>query len=124
MGLSWNDRRLERRVKPGDGKPLKPFRWWQMTRRSLLSIALPVGGRGGLSATYTVEVKHGGDPESGVVRARLYRDGLCEAESSSRPASRSPAGRSRSAGAKSACAAATSSRTTAGDAARPRPALG
>ncbi|MBK3556475.1 hypothetical protein JHN55_08010 [Streptomyces sp. MBT56] len=79
MGLSWNDRRIERRVKPGDGKPLKPFRWWQMTRRSLLSIALPVGG--GLSATYTVEVKHGGDPESGVVRARLYRDGLCEAES-------------------------------------------
>ncbi|SCF91334.1 hypothetical protein GA0115255_110968 [Streptomyces sp. Ncost-T6T-2b] len=79
MGLSWNDRRLERRVKPGDGKPLKPFRWWQMTRRSLLSLPLPVGG--GLSATYTVEVKHGGDPETGVVRARLYRDGLCEAES-------------------------------------------
>ncbi|MFF4856826.1 hypothetical protein ACFY2N_18240 [Streptomyces rubiginosohelvolus] len=79
MGLSWNDRRLERRVKPGDGKPLKPFRWWQMTRRSLLSIVLPVGG--GLSATYTVEVKHGGDAETGVVRARLYRDGICEAES-------------------------------------------
>ncbi|MGW6589476.1 hypothetical protein [Streptomyces globisporus] len=79
MGASWNERRRERRVKPGDGKPLKPFRWWQMTRRSLLAIALPVGG--GLSATYTVEVKHGGDPETGMVRARLYRDGLCEAES-------------------------------------------
>ncbi|MER5814206.1 hypothetical protein ABT140_02600 [Streptomyces californicus] len=79
MGSSWNERRLERRVRPGDGKPLKPFRWWQLTRRSLLSLALPVGG--GLSATYTVEVKHGGDAETGVVRARLYRDGACEAES-------------------------------------------
>ncbi|MFJ9624761.1 hypothetical protein [Streptomyces sp. NPDC101181] len=79
MGSSWNDRRLERRVKPGDGKPLKPFRWWQMTRRSLFFIALPVGG--GRSTTYTVEVKHGGDAETGVVRARLYRDGFCEAES-------------------------------------------
>ncbi|MFE9380292.1 hypothetical protein [Streptomyces sp. NPDC006855] len=81
MGLSWNDRRRERRVKPGDGKPLRPFRWWQLTRRSLLSIVLPVGDGGGLSATYTVEVKHGGDAETGVVRARLYRDGFCEAES-------------------------------------------
>ncbi|MBK0376032.1 hypothetical protein I3215_24620 [Streptomyces sp. RB110-1] len=79
MGSSWNERRLERRVRPGDGKPLKPFRWWQLTRRSLLSLALPVGG--GLSATYTVEVKHGGDAETGVVRARLYRDGVCAAES-------------------------------------------
>lgn len=79
MRSSWNDRRLERRVKPGDGKPLKPFRWWQMTRRSLLSVALPAGG--GHSATYTVEVRHGGDAETGVVRARLYRDGFCEAES-------------------------------------------
>ncbi|MBD3546935.1 hypothetical protein H4F93_15955 [Streptomyces sp. JV180] len=79
MGSSWNERWLERCVRPGDGKPLKPFRWWQLTRRSLLSLALPVGG--GLSATYTVEVKHGGDAETGVVRARLYRDGVCEAES-------------------------------------------
>jgi hypothetical protein len=75
---SWNERRLAKRVKPGDGRALKPFRWWQMTRRSVMSIALPVGGR---EVVHTIDVKHGGDAESGVVRAGLYLDGQLQAQS-------------------------------------------
>lgn len=78
MSPSWNERRLAKRVKPGDGRPLKPFRWWQMTRRSVMSIALPVGGR---QVMHTIEVKHGGDDETGVVRAGLYLDGQLRAQS-------------------------------------------
>lgn len=78
MSPTWNERRLAKRVKPGDGRPLKPFRWWQMTRRSVMSIALPVDGR---QVMHTVEVKHGGDAETGVVRAGLYLDGQLRAQS-------------------------------------------
>jgi hypothetical protein len=75
---NWNERRLAKRVKPGDGRALKPFRWWQMTRRSVMSIALPVDGR---QVLHTVEVKHGGDAETGVVRAGLYLNGQLRAQS-------------------------------------------
>jgi hypothetical protein len=75
---SWNERRLTKRAKPGDGRALKPFRWWQMMRRSVLSITLPVHGR---PVVHTVEVKHGGDPQYGVVRAGLYLDGYLRLES-------------------------------------------
>ncbi|MCO1581599.1 hypothetical protein M8C13_38205 [Crossiella sp. SN42] len=78
MSESWNERRLAKRAKPGDGRALKPFRWWQMVRRSVLSITLPVHGR---PVVHTVEVKHGGDAESGVVRAGLYLDGRLRLES-------------------------------------------
>lgn len=75
---SWNDRRLSRRVKPGDGRPLRPFRWWHMLTRSVLSISLPAGGR---VVVHSVEVMHGGDLNTGEVMARLYRDGRLDAES-------------------------------------------
>ena len=78
MSPSWNERRLARRVKPGDGRDLKPFRWWQMTRRSLMSITLPDGDR---QVVHTIEVKHGGDAVSGVVTAGLYLDGRLRAQS-------------------------------------------
>jgi hypothetical protein len=78
MSPSWNERRLAKRVEPGDGRPLKPFRWWQMTRRSVMSIALPLDGR---QVMHTIEVKHGGDAETGVVRAGLYLDGQLRAQS-------------------------------------------
>ncbi|MCG8914961.1 hypothetical protein L6E12_04045 [Actinokineospora sp. PR83] len=78
MTESWNERRRAKRAKPGDGRALKPFRWWQMVRRSVLSITLPVHGR---PVVHTVEVKHGGDAESGVVRAGLYLDGHLRLES-------------------------------------------
>ncbi|WP_285105526.1 hypothetical protein [Promicromonospora sp. MEB111] len=83
MTARWNDRRLVKRVKPGDGRQLAPFRWWQMTRRSVLSIALPTDPATprGETSVYTVEVKHGGDPETWEVLAGLYRDGRHVAES-------------------------------------------
>lgn len=81
MTESWNDLRLTRRVKPGDGRSLKPFRWWQILRRSVLSIALPIGASSERAAVYTVEVKHGGDLQTGEIMASLYRDGRREAVS-------------------------------------------
>jgi hypothetical protein len=78
MGASWNERRLTNRAKPGDGRPLKPFRWWQMMRRSVLSITLPVDGQ---PVVHTVEVNHGGDSRYGVVRAGLHLDGRLRLES-------------------------------------------
>ncbi|WHT22793.1 hypothetical protein N8J89_17520 [Crossiella sp. CA-258035] len=78
MSASWNQRRLAKRAEPGDGRALKPFRWWQMVRRSVLSITLPVHGR---PVVHTVEVRHGGDAESGVVRAGLYLNGRLQLES-------------------------------------------
>lgn len=64
--------RWSTRIKPGDGRPLRPFRWWQMFRRSVLSIALPSEGR---EVVHAIEVKHGGDPETGEIMASLYVDG-------------------------------------------------
>ncbi len=77
MSPSWNDRRLARRARPVDGRPLTPFRWWQLLRRSVLSISLDNGGR---PVVHTVEVRHSGD-SNGVVRARLYLDGVLTLES-------------------------------------------
>lgn len=77
MSAGWNDRRLERRARPADGRPLRPFRWWQAFRRSLLSITLEHEGR---PVVHTVEVRHGGGA-NGVVRASLYVDGVRHLES-------------------------------------------
>lgn len=77
MSASWNDRRLTRRARPADRRPLTPFRWWQLLRRSVLSISLERAGR---PVVHTVEVRHGGDA-GGVVRAGLYLDGVLHLES-------------------------------------------
>lgn len=74
MESTWRERRWTRRAKAGDGSSLKPFRWWQVTTRSVMSIALDDGV--GRSVMHTVDVRHGGDASDGVVRARLYRDGV------------------------------------------------
>ena len=67
-------RRLaSRRLRPGDGRPLPPFRWWQLLGRSVMHLDLSGPGRPG--PRYTVDVRHGGDGSDGEVRARLYRDG-------------------------------------------------
>ena len=70
--------RAARRVKPGDGRPLKRFRWWQSFSRSLFY--LRVESDGGEPITYAVDVRHGGD-SSGEIRAHLYRNGTLHAES-------------------------------------------
>lgn len=75
----WRDARAARRVKPGDGRPLPRFRWWQLLSRSLLTLPLrtPDGGM----VTYAVDVRHLGDRDDGAVRARLYADGALTAHS-------------------------------------------
>lgn len=69
----WLRRRAAKRVKPGDGRPLKRFRWWQSLSRSLFYLRLD-------DAVYAIDVKHGGD-ESGEVTGYLYLDGRLSAKS-------------------------------------------
>lgn len=66
----WRQQRAEKRVKPGDGRPLAPYRWWQTFSRSVFSLRLS-----GSSAEYVVDVRTTGDASDGEVRARLYRNG-------------------------------------------------
>ena len=74
MLKDWRRRRAVQRVKPGDGRPLKRFRWWQMfLGRALLHLQLT--GDDGRRVVYSVDVRHQGDGKDGVVRAQLYRDG-------------------------------------------------
>ena len=80
MLKEWRRRRAVQRVKPGDGRPLKRFRWWQMfLGRALLHLQLT--GDDGRRVVYSVDVRHWGDKDDGEVRARLYRDGRHHAES-------------------------------------------
>ncbi|PJJ71469.1 hypothetical protein CLV46_1017 [Diaminobutyricimonas aerilata] len=63
------------RVKPGDGRPLQPYRWWQLFARSLFHIRL--AGDNGASDLWSVDVRHGGD-SNGVVHGELYRNRVNE----------------------------------------------
>ncbi|SDO49685.1 hypothetical protein SAMN04487848_1172 [Microbacterium sp. ru370.1] len=76
---SLRARLVERRARAGDGRPLAPFRWWQVLSRSQLSISIPDAD--GSTPVYTVDVRQLGDGADGVVRARLYRDGALSAVS-------------------------------------------
>jgi len=76
---SWRQQRARKRVKPGDGRPLKPFRWWQMLSRSLFRLRLTTFD--GVAVEYAVDVRHSGDKETGEVHAALYRNGRHHAES-------------------------------------------
>lgn len=71
-------RRAARRLRPGDGHPLQPYRWWQPLSRALLHVRLP--DEGGPLRTWSVDVRLWGDSDGEVV-ARLYRDGVNEAAS-------------------------------------------
>jgi hypothetical protein len=78
MFNQWRRRRAIRRVRPGDGRPLKRFRWWQVLTRSLLY--LPPGP--GRSVAYAVDVRHlRSENEGGDTGAHLYRDGRLQARS-------------------------------------------
>lgn len=76
---SLRARLAERRVRAGDGRPLAPFRWWQVLSRSQLSLQIPDAVDP--PVVYTVDVRQLGDSGDGEVRARLYRDGALDAMS-------------------------------------------
>ncbi len=73
--------RATRRVEPGNGRPLKPFRWWQLTSRALFYLVL--GNADGRRTVYAVHVNHTQRffSEDGKGRAHLYLDGGHHAES-------------------------------------------
>ena len=72
-------RRAMGRVKPGDGRALKRFRWWQLPFRALFYLRLP-NDHGGRSV-YAVDVRHAKSDDNGRVSAQLYLDGRHHAES-------------------------------------------
>ena len=65
-------RRAAGRVKPGSGRPLQRFRWWQQLSRSLFYLYLPAPD--GRRTVYAVDVRPMGD-QDGRVLAELYLDG-------------------------------------------------
>ncbi|HET6855998.1 MAG TPA: hypothetical protein VFH94_02745 [Streptomyces sp.] len=79
MFKEWRRRRAAQRVKPGDGRALKRFRWWQMLFRALFYLRLTNGE--GRQTVYAVDVRHGQNQSSGEVEAHLYLDGRQHAQS-------------------------------------------
>ncbi|MBB4713446.1 hypothetical protein [Streptomyces luteogriseus] len=78
MFKEWRRRRAVRRVKPGDGRALQRFRWWQLPFRALFYLRLT--HEEGRRTVYAVDVRHGQNQSSGRVRAHLYLDGRHHAE--------------------------------------------
>ncbi|MEV0633831.1 hypothetical protein AB0I77_02390 [Streptomyces sp. NPDC050619] len=78
MLKEWRHRRAVQRVKPGDGRPLKRFRWWQMLTRALFHLRLMDDD--GRQTVYAVDVRHQNQSD-GYVKAHLYLDGRHHAES-------------------------------------------
>ncbi|MFJ7076299.1 hypothetical protein [Streptomyces sp. NPDC098781] len=72
-------RRAAKRITPGDGRPLKRFRWWQMTLRVLFYLRLT--NDDGRQTVYAVDVRHWQNNSSGNVKAHLYVDGRQSARS-------------------------------------------
>ncbi len=79
MFKEWRHRRAVQRVKPGDGRPLKRFRWWQMLTRALFHLRLMSDD--GRQTVYTVDVRHQKQSSNGHVKAHLYLDGRLHAVS-------------------------------------------
>ncbi|MGV9851654.1 hypothetical protein ACWDWU_23210 [Streptomyces sp. NPDC003442] len=78
MIKEWRHRRAVQRVKPGDGRALKRFRWWQMLTRALFYLRLR--NDDGRQTVYAVDIKHQ-NTSDGYVKAHLYLDGRHHAES-------------------------------------------
>ncbi|WAC55549.1 hypothetical protein [Gordonia sp. SL306] len=77
MFQQWQRWRAQKRVEPGDGRMLEPFRWWQLPGRALFHLAQT--HEDVQSQRYSVDVRHWGNQSSGEVRAQLYCDGRQEA---------------------------------------------
>ncbi|WP_433697090.1 hypothetical protein [Nocardiopsis sp. CA-288880] len=87
----WRNRLAARRLREGDGHALRRFRWWQLFGRSLFHLRLT--GDDGREAEYTIDVRHQGEPEDGVVRAHLYLEGRHSARSKTPASFPVPGGR-------------------------------
>ncbi|MFJ4901297.1 hypothetical protein [Streptomyces sp. NPDC088727] len=68
-----------RRLKPGDGRELQRFRWWQLPVRSLFWLRLPSDG--GQERLHAVDVRHWARLDNSRIRAHLFTDGRHMAES-------------------------------------------
>lgn len=76
----WKRRRAAKRLKRGDGRPLQPFRWWQLLfERALLT--LRVVGRDGRAVVYAVDVRYYGRQGGVEGKAHLFVDGRHHAQS-------------------------------------------
>jgi hypothetical protein len=75
----WRQQRAAKRIKPGNGRALKPIRWWQLPFRALFY--LPLSHRDGRKTVYAVDIPYRSDTGSGKARADLYLDGRHYAES-------------------------------------------
>lgn len=71
--------RAAKRIKSGDGRPLKRFRWWQLPVRALFY--LPLSRRDGRQTVYAVDVRHWANLDKGKIRAHLFLDGRQHSES-------------------------------------------
>jgi len=69
---------MAKKSKPGDGAPLRRYRWWQLFSRALFHIRLPDAD--GTPHRWSVDVALWGDSDGEVV-ARLFRDDVNEASS-------------------------------------------
>ncbi|WP_430789275.1 hypothetical protein [Actinoplanes sp. G11-F43] len=79
MFKQWRRRRAIERVRAGNGRPLKRFRWWQPLSRSLMYLPADAPGR---PAEYAVDVRHmRSENDMGETGAHLYRDGYQYARS-------------------------------------------
>lgn len=73
MLKEWRRERIAKRVKPGDGRALKRFRWWQSLSRVLFYLELPHDDA--RRTVYAVDAKRWGDQATGEYRADLYLHG-------------------------------------------------
>ncbi|WP_169164418.1 hypothetical protein [Cellulomonas taurus] len=77
MFSEWKRRRAARRVEPGDGRALTPYRWWQPLTRALMHLDLDTAGE---PERWSVDLRFWGDSDT-AVRAHLFRDGRHTARS-------------------------------------------
>ncbi|WP_430591694.1 hypothetical protein [Humidisolicoccus flavus] len=78
MVSNWKRRRSAKKLRPGDGRPLQRFRWWQLLSRSLFHLRLTDAQ--GERQTYSVDVRHFGDSD-GEVRAHFFLNDTHHAQS-------------------------------------------
>lgn len=76
-------RRARRRIAPGTGRPLKPFRWWQNLNRALFYLPIPAGADGTPGKLYAIDVPYSErwSTDDGKGKAHLYLDGYHQAAS-------------------------------------------